>query len=315
MIGDAHRLTAGYVARHVPPSSAFGTDIAVLDIAQDFLLAHLEEAGVFSELVVFKGGTALRKFFAGAEGRFSTDLDLASVEVEVDRREVARLIAEHATVTLGPFRFEAGESRDRWHVRVRSEFGNPPVTMKLEVGPPCWLRPEDRSFVETPTQARYGFTLPRIPVMRLEEILAEKIARLARSSTARDAYDLVWARSTSPHSQFSTELARRLAIMKVWVDNHGLAGAWSPALSPRPFDPDAWFSPRDRWDDEQIGLLAHPPPRLEDLERDLAACYGWLRELAGDEARWAAAHPGSRGEIIAAIRALDGGALSGAHLY
>jgi len=141
MIGDAHRLTPGYVARHVPPGSAFGTYIAVLDIAQDFLLAHLEEAGLFREFLVFKGGTALRKFFAGGEGRFSTDLDFAAVEIDVDRREVTALIAEHANVTLGPFRFEASESRSRWRVRVRSEYGNPPVTMKLEVGPPCWLRP------------------------------------------------------------------------------------------------------------------------------------------------------------------------------
>lgn len=279
MIGDTHRLTPGYVARHVPPASGLGIDVAILDIAQDFLLAHLAEAGVFEELVVFKGGTALRKFFAGPEGRFSTDLDLASVEVEADREAVAGLIAEHANVALGPFRFEPNETRRRWHVHVRSEFGDPPITMKLEVGPPCWLRPEERPFVETSTQARYNFTLPRLPMMRLEEILAEKIARLSRLATARDAYDLVWARTTSPHSRFSPGLVRRLAVLKTWVDNHGLAGAWSPALSPRPFDPDALLSARDRWDDEQIGSLTHPPPGLEELEWDLATYYGWLRDL------------------------------------
>ena len=73
MIGDDHTLTPGYVARHVPRGSAAGSDTAVLDIAQDFLLAHLEERGVFEHLAVFKGGTALRKLFAGARGRFSTD--------------------------------------------------------------------------------------------------------------------------------------------------------------------------------------------------------------------------------------------------
>jgi uncharacterized protein len=165
MIGEAHRLTAGYVARHVPPGSRLGIDIAVLDIAQDFLLAHLHEAGFFPDLVVFKGGTALRKFFAGSEGRFSTDLDLAAVELDVNRQELAEVIAEQATVTLGPFRFEARVSRSRWHIRVMSEFGNPSVSMKLDVGPPCWLRPEERPFVETKTQARYGFPLPHIPVM------------------------------------------------------------------------------------------------------------------------------------------------------
>lgn len=315
MIGDGHRLTAGYVARHVPPRSRLGTDIAVLDIAQDFLLAHLEEAGLFSDLVVFKGGTALRKFLAGSEGRFSTDLDLASRELDVDRQEVATLIAEHSAVTLGPFEFQPRASRNRWAIHVRSQFGDPAVAIKLDVGPPCWLAPEERPFVQTATQSRYGFTPPAIPVMRLEEILAEKVARLTRSATARDASDLVWARSTSPHSQFSTDLVRRLAVLKVWVDNNGLGNAWRPALSARAFDPDAWLSPRDSWDDEQIGLLAHPPPALADLERDLTRYYRWLRDLTEEERRWAQATPDSRGEVIAAIRGLDGATLDAAHLY
>lgn len=60
MIGDAHRLTAGHVARHVPPQSRLGRDVAVLDIAQAFLLAQLQERGVF-DLVAFKGGIALAR--------------------------------------------------------------------------------------------------------------------------------------------------------------------------------------------------------------------------------------------------------------
>lgn len=60
MIGDAHQLTKGYVARHIPRQSRLGPDVAILDIAQDFLLAHLAERDVFG-LVTFKGGTALRK--------------------------------------------------------------------------------------------------------------------------------------------------------------------------------------------------------------------------------------------------------------
>ena len=54
MIGADHALTPGYVARHVPPGSRIGIDVAVLDIAQDFLLAHLTERGVLGDLVIFK---------------------------------------------------------------------------------------------------------------------------------------------------------------------------------------------------------------------------------------------------------------------
>ena len=110
MIGDDHALTPGYVARHVPPGSRIGIDAAVLDIAQDFLLAHLAERGVLGDLVIFKGGTALRKLFAGAQGRFSTDMDLASREPEADRHALAEIIAGEAEVALGPSSPSQGRS-------------------------------------------------------------------------------------------------------------------------------------------------------------------------------------------------------------
>jgi len=79
--------------------------LSLLDIAQDFLLAHLQLRGVFADLVVFKGGTALRKLYAGASGRFSTDIDLAARAVDTDRQTVAAMNADEANVTLGPFTF------------------------------------------------------------------------------------------------------------------------------------------------------------------------------------------------------------------
>jgi len=315
LIGDDHALTPGYVARHLPGGSPAGTEIAVLDIAQDFLLAHLEERGVFGQLVVFKGGTALRKLFDGARGRFSTDLDLAAVELNVDRQALAEIVAGESDVTLGPFRFQPSQSRGRWRISVSSPFGELASSIKLDVGPKCWLEPEVRPFVPISTQERYGFVLPSIPTMRLEETLAEKIARLTRSSTARDASDLVWAATTSPYSGFHRDLVRRLAILKIWVDNHGLRPGWNPALAPTRFDPETWLSSRDTWDEQQIGLLSHPPTPLAQLEGDLQNCFSWLRDLTEEEARWAGADQDDRGLVIAGIRGLEGGSLAGAHIW
>ncbi|MCH7565753.1 MAG: nucleotidyl transferase AbiEii/AbiGii toxin family protein [Gemmatimonadetes bacterium] len=315
MIGDNHSLTPGYVARHVPRDSPAGPDVAVLDIAQDFLLAHLQECGVFEQLAVFKGGTALRKLFAGARGRFSTDLDFAAAEVDADRQTLAQLVARESDVTLGPFRFRPSESRGRWRISVSSSLGDPAISIKVDVGPPCWLEPELRPFVPVSTHERYGFRLPSIPTMRLEEILGEKIARLTRTSTARDASDLVWAATTSPHSGFGRDLVRRLAVLKVWVDIHGLRPGWSPALGPVRFEPDAWLSSRESWDDEQIGLLAHRPPSLGQLGSDLQSRYSWLRDLSEEEVRWAAADMNDRGDVIEGIQNLDGGALAEASLW
>ena len=88
MIGDDHALTLGYVARHVPPASKIGIDVAVLDIAQDFLLAHLAERGVLGDFAIFKGGTALRKLFAGAQGK----VWIAGCEIsELPDKELAKV--------------------------------------------------------------------------------------------------------------------------------------------------------------------------------------------------------------------------------
>lgn len=314
MIGDATMLTLGHVKRHIPPGSRLSDDIALLDIAQDVLLAHLHERGVF-EQVTFKGGTALRKLYAGSAGRFSTDIDFSINDPTADRNELSALVAEQAEATLGPFSFHPAESRGRWRIRVTSELGNPDVTLKLDVGPPSWLAADHRSFVPHPTHARYGFCLPALPVARLEETVAEKIARLARQATARDAADLIWVATTSPHGRLDRDLVRALVVLKVWVDNHGLGPAWSPALNPKPFDPERWLSPRRTWDDEQIGLLAHPPPTLNELEADLFAHYQWLRDLTDNQRRIGQSLAGDRTAVLAQLRLLMPASLTDAGLY
>lgn len=313
-VGEQAALTVGHVKRHVPPGSTLDESIAVMDIAQDFLLAHLHERGVF-DVVTFKGGTALRKLFAGAAGRFSTDLDFAAVNLGDDRIELAGLIAGEADVSLGPFSFYPRETRGRWRIGIASDFGDPDVSLKLDVGPPCWLPPSPQGFVALPTHRRYMFELPALPCMKIEEVMAEKIARLTRVATARDASDLVWIATTSPYSQVDRNLIRMLSVLKVWVDNHGLGPAWAPALNPQPFTPEAWLSPRKQWDDEQIGLLAHPPPALDDLERDLFAHYGWLADLADDQRQIARAHAADRGAVIRTLRGLVTASFSTDDLY
>ena len=77
-------ITEGYLVRHYQ-GAAGARDAALLDVAQDHLLMHLHSVGLFDQELVFKGGTALRKFRAGNLGRFSTDLDF-SVPDTVRRR-------------------------------------------------------------------------------------------------------------------------------------------------------------------------------------------------------------------------------------
>ena len=74
------RMTEGHLVRHYQGAKGAkgGRDAALLDIAQDHVLHRLYQLGLFEQGLVFKGGTALRKFRAGNSGRFSTDLDFAA---------------------------------------------------------------------------------------------------------------------------------------------------------------------------------------------------------------------------------------------
>lgn len=82
-----------------------------------------------------------------------------------------------------------------------------------------------------PVHDRYGGPLPQIKTVRLEENVSEKIARLNRTTTARDMYDLAWICSQGRlWSELDKDLIRRLAVLKIWTDSNGMhAGntAWA----------------------------------------------------------------------------------------
>lgn len=63
------RITEGHLVRHYQGVKG-GRDAALLDIAQDHALHLIHNAGLFEHDLVFKGGTALRKFRAGNAGPF-----------------------------------------------------------------------------------------------------------------------------------------------------------------------------------------------------------------------------------------------------
>lgn len=313
------RLTQGHVLRHAPAQSPQGRDAAVIDIAQDLLLRHLFERGVLT-LVAFKGGTALRKLYAGAGGRFSTDLDFSVTSLDDDPAAVIQLLVGEIDGTrLGPFTYGVDERRGRYTIIYRSDLGPDPtgeLQSKIDVGPPPWLAPTGRGWVEVPIHRRYGGPLPQLPVIDLAENVAEKIARLNRRSPARDAYDLVWVART-PGLDLDRPLIRRLAVLKAWVDLHGLRtdrASWpAPLPGAQPFDANRWLAPRSAsdFDDEAIGLLTVPPPDLGDLGQDLSRLYQWLVELDDDERAVAEGRPQDRPLVLRLLGQLPEGRLAG----
>lgn len=178
-----------YRTPHASQRGGAGRDAAIIDIAQDLLLRHLHGVGVLDSLA-FKGGTSLRELYAGNQGRFSLDLDFSGVAIGADPDDaLTDLIASIDALTVGPFRCGVIERRGKWTLTYEHSFGGDTGALqsKLDLNPPPWLPPVNRGWVHLPVHDRYGQPpLPQLQIVRLEENLAEKVARLNRTTPARD---------------------------------------------------------------------------------------------------------------------------------
>jgi hypothetical protein len=168
----------------------------------------------------------------------------------------------------------------------------------------------------------YGLPdLPLLPVIRLEENIAEKVARLNRVTTARDMYDLAWvANHRRDLPDLDPDLIRRLAVLKIWVDSNGVSSAqahWKKGHEPSEFDPATWLRARgsDEFDMEDIGALAVPTPTPHELSTVVRTRYAFLAELDDDELRLASSRPQDRPLALRLLAALPGERLDAIGLY
>lgn len=319
------RLTLGHIARHTPHGAgAQGQDAAIVDIAQDILLRDLHGKGVLAPLA-FKGGTSLRKLYAGNAGRFSLDLDFSGVIIGEDPDDaLTGLIAAIDGLQIGPFRYGVVERRGKWTLTYDHPFGGDTEALhsKLDLNPPPWLTPITRGWRPLPVHAQYGSPpLPELQVIRLEENIAEKIARLNRATPARDMYDLRWVMTNPALTQtLDLPLIRRLAVLKIWVDANGAHAGntyWKPGHEGPAFDPDRWLRDRSRgeFDEEDIGALAVPVPTAAELSEALSAHFGFLSDLDEDERVLAQAREQDRPLALRTLTSLPDARLADVGLY
>lgn len=267
-------ITEGYLVRHYQGRRG-GRGPAIIDIAQDHLLFHLANEGIFGLGVSLKGGTAIRKFRAGNAGRFSTDLDFAGM----DDAAADLLIEVVDGATVGPFEFtlEPLDGTRRMRLAIASPFGESEVPARLDLGRrELWLPPEMLPALPSPIHARYDFQLPAIPTARVEEVIAEKLARYRRGSLARDLYDLAWLASRP----FDETLVRRVTALKIWSD------VVDDGLGDRPWDPDEILRPRAEAEfiPEAIGYLTTPVD-IAGWVRVVRERFGFLRDFDEVETR------------------------------
>lgn len=197
--------------------------LAYLEHAQEYFLKWMDEEGLFKDEygTAFKGGTAIRKFHLGHNGRFSTDLDFAVKEQAVAKHVIDAL---KRTFEYDGVRFalngkpseDPGETHGRWTASVDA-LGST-IVAKLDFSHHgVWLpyQTKGRAAIQTIDKDTLGFEPVCPPLVDLRENLSEKLARYRRLPLARDVYDLV---NLAPAVRGDLPLIRELLLLKVWGD-------------------------------------------------------------------------------------------------
>ncbi len=173
-------------------SSSSIRSAAVLDIAFDYLLHHMGQHDVFDLCgMCFKGGTALRKFRIGHLGRFSYDLDFSVTPGSAG--DAVDLITDVASkIPTGDFTFALTKRRGHHGLRIETPLVDGALEAKMDFSErPIILPPQELLPVITPLRQAYSFELDqRIPLMHLDENIAEKLSRWQTRPLVRDLYDL-----------------------------------------------------------------------------------------------------------------------------
>jgi predicted nucleotidyltransferase component of viral defense system len=140
-----------------------------------------------------------------------------------------------------------------------------------------------------PVHRGYEFQPARLPVMDLEESLAEKLAAFRRRGLLRDLYDL----ALFYNRPFDEDLVRKLTYLKVFVD------VVEDGLGKPPFDPVQDILKSGQPSDflpEDIGFLTGDVDISLWLERTRSR-YRFLIDASDDDLRWAPCNPKDAYEV------------------
>lgn len=266
-----------------------GRNEAYLEFAQEHFLDWLRLEGVFEDdAVVFKGGTAIRKFVLGNEGRFSTDLDFAVADPIYADHILERLDQRvtHEGVTFVLEKYDAAARKGTWHAETAEHGSSLPAS--LDFSPRPLLLPAthpERARIPGIERRFLGFEPVNPPVADLLETVAEKLSRFRRTMLGRDVYDLA---TVARRVDDRLALLREVLCFKAYFDRVEEGRDTLPV----PFIGGVEFIGRDAdlvTGAHDLGLLARDRTDMAALLETVGAVYGRLGEPAGDtEARLAA---------------------------
>jgi len=199
--------------------------VALGTLEKDYVITEVLKAlslvPALSELLVFKGGTALRKVYF-ADWRYSEDLDF-TVKHDMTKDELRReldkwyqQIGLDSQIQLTTKMLHKPDG----YARVRTQFVGPlsypaMIFMDLSFDEPLCLEPDCREILAAP----FSSEEQKVLAYPLEELLAEKIRSLLERGKSRDYYD-VW-RLFKEHSS-SLDLKLLGTVLQKKLSHKGL---------------------------------------------------------------------------------------------
>lgn len=259
-----------------------GKNEAYLEFAQEHFLDWLRGEHVFEdEAVVFKGGTAIRKFVLGNEGRFSTDLDFAVAEQAYADHILERLRdgITHQGVTFVLDDYDPEARKGTWHAETPEHGRSLPAS--LDFSARSMLLPAtypNRAPIPGVSARLMGFELPKPPVADILETVAEKLSRFRRVMLGRDVYDLA---AVTRHVDGRLPLLREVLCFKAYFDRVEEGRDTLPV----PFAGGTEFAGRNPAQvvgAEDLGLLARDRVDIPALLRTIEGFYPRIGAPTGE---------------------------------
>lgn len=231
-------ISESILGRIIKSSGVEDERIVRIDVISVYLLQALSESGMFNHMC-FKGGNSLRKIFARRPSRFSMDLDFVDASYEqisdtglnaddyylkllehIDQRTIydihwrvvplSELELAVDTVRFDIHYFVHDDKPDEgWQNRTDNV-----LAFECSFRRPVLFSKEIRELRVESWFKHLEFAPAPIPVLRLEEAIAEKIRAAFQRDNARDLYDLY------QYGQliFDPQLVRPAAVLKCWQD-------------------------------------------------------------------------------------------------
>ncbi len=248
------------------------------DYVLSWVLAGLHRRPVLAEMLVFKGGTALRKCYF-SDYRFSADLDFTlsasppPQELSSEIEAACRTITEETGLRLVSVDFRTlrdvpGEEAHQGRIEYTGPLGRlggdqPRVKLDLTIYETLVLPPEHRP-VHHPYSDADSLDLS-VPVYALDEMLAEKLRAMLRRARARDLYD-VWQLLTRYAGALDWERAGHALAEKARYKGFTFSSV-ADFLTPE--NRDAWARSWEASLRRQVSVLAQYDQVVAEVERAL----------------------------------------------